>query len=99
MWAWSLNATGTYVGEKWECGVCVRGGRGGGAEGGEVVSPQPSTHARVESTAWMARWGLAFPPHSVASPPPRLGPWGRVGGTPLLLLVDVLAAHVWHDSG
>ncbi len=46
-----------YVGERWERGVCKgkEGGPGGvrGVEGGGVVSPPPSTHAWVESTAWM----------------------------------------------
>ena len=50
-----------YVGERWERGVCTgkEGGPGGvrGVEGGGVVSPPPSTHAWVESTAWMTRWG------------------------------------------
>ena len=87
-----------YVGERWERGVCTgkEGGPGGvrGVEGGGVVSPPPSTHAwvvnRVDDKVGA---GLPAPLRGVR---PRLGPWGRVGGTPLLLLEDV--QHAWADE-
>ena len=70
-----------YVGERWERGVCKgkEGGPGGvrGVEGGGVVSPPPSTHAWVESTAWMTRWG--WPSRPTPWCPPAPGPMGPRG--------------------
>ncbi len=49
--------------------VCVCGGGGVREVGGQ--SAAASIHPRLGcvTTAWMARWGLAFPPHSVGSAP------------------------------
>lgn len=84
-----------YVGERWERGVCKgkEGGPGGvrGVEGGGVVSPPPSTHAWVESTAWMTRWGWPSRPTPWCPPAPGpMGPRGwhtasAVGGRPARL--------------
>ena len=55
------------VGEMWVCGVCTgkeggsgRDPRSGGGQGGQSATIHP--RLGLATAAWMARWGLAFPP-------------------------------------